>query len=138
MSEYPYAAYYSFFAKWFGNIWFVTFAFLLWLVITVHWAFMLKGKTLWLRVPLAFIVSAVHYLIFGLLIAGGRFGGEAEFFYDPALLRDNLFVHGGLQGILLWPLYLLSTGGIWIVLPVVIFGWGFWYSRSYRKKRPAE
>jgi hypothetical protein len=138
MPEYPYAAYYVFFARWFGNIWFVTFAFLLWVVVTVHWAFMLKGKTLWLRVPLVFIVSAVHYLIFGLLIAGGRFGGEAEFLYDPALLRDNLFIHGGLQGILLWPLSLLPTGGIWIVLPVVIFGWVFWYVRSSRKRRPAE
>jgi hypothetical protein len=138
LSEYPYAAYYSFFAKWFGNIWFVTFAFLLWLVITVHWAFMLKGKTLWLRVPLAFIVSAVHYLIFGLLIAGGRFGGEANFLYDPTCLRENLFFYHGLEEILHWPLDLLPTGGIWIVLPVVIFGWGFWYSRSSRRKRPAE
>ena len=138
MSEYPYAAYHIFFTTWFGNVLFITFAFLLWVAITVHWAFMLRERTLWLRVPLAFIVSAVHYLIFGLLIAGGRFGGEAEFFYDPALLRDNLFIHGGLQGILLWPLSLLPTGGIWIVLPVVIFGWGFWYSRSSRRGRPAE
>jgi len=32
MSEFPYGAYYSFFAKWFGNVFFITFAFLLWVV----------------------------------------------------------------------------------------------------------
>ncbi len=126
---YPYASYYEFFSKYFGNALFVTLAFLLWVTITVVWFRRLRIR-LWFRVPLAFIISAVHYLIFGVLIAGGRFGGAAEFFYDPALLRDNLFIHGGLQGILLWPLSLLPTGGIWIVLPSLIFGWGFWYSRK--------
>lgn len=138
MSEFPYAAYFNFFTAWFGNVLFITFAFLLWVAITVHWVFILKGRTLWLRVPLVLIVSAIHYLVFGLLIAPGRFGGEAEFLYDPTHLRENLFFYHGLQMILLWPLSLLPTGGIWIVLPVVIFGWGFWYSRSSRRKRPAE
>jgi len=139
MSEFLYAAYFSFFAKWFGNIWFVTFAFLLWAAITIHWAFfVLKGRTLWLRVPLALIVSAVHYLIFGLLIAGGLFGGEASFLYDPAHISENMSIYHGWRLISFWPRSLLPTGGIWIVLPVVIFGWGFWYSRSSHGKRPAE
>lgn len=138
MSEFPYAAYYNFFATWFGNPFFLAFAFLLWLTITIIWTRMLRGRTLWLRVPLAFTVSAIHYLVVGLLFAPGYFGGEAEFLYDPVHLRENLLLHGGLNLIVLWPLYLLTTGGILIVLPVVIFGWGFWYSRSSRKKRSDE
>ena len=139
MSEFPYGAYCSFFSKWFGNVFFISFAFLLWLVITVHWAFFVfKGRTLWLRVPLVLVVSAVHYLLFGLLFAPGYFGGEANFLYDPTHIRENLFFYHGWQLIALWPLSLLPTGGIWIVLPVVIFGWGFWYSRSSRRKRHVE
>ena len=130
MSEFPYGAYASFFAKWFGNVFFITLAFLLWAVITIHWVFMLRGKTLWLRVSLAVVVSAIHYLVFGLLITGGLMGGEANFLYDPAHLHENLLVHGGLQYILRWPLALLPTGRYLIVLPVTIFGWGFWYSRK--------
>ena len=100
MSEFPYSAYYDFFARWFGNGVFITIAFLLWLAITVQMIFIFRRRKWWLRVPLVSIVSSVHYLIFGLLVAGGRFGGEAEFLYDPALLRDNLLTLGGIQGIL--------------------------------------
>ncbi len=138
MSEFPYGAYYSFFATWFGNPVFLAFAFLLWVTITVHWSLMLRGKTPWLRVPLALTISAIHYLFFGLLFAPGYFGGEAEFLYDPTHIRENMYLHGGWQLIVLWPLYLLTTGGILIVLPVVIFGLGFWYSRSSRRGRSAE
>ena len=139
MSEYPYAAYHNFFGTWFGNPFFLAFAFLLWVAIAIHWAFfVLKGRTLWFRVPPAFIVSAVHYLLFGLLFAPGYFGGEANFLYDPAHLRENLLIYHGWQLIAFWPLSLLPTGGYLIVLPVVIIGWGFWYSRSSRRRRPAE
>lgn len=126
---YPYASYYEFFAKYFGNIFFVTFAFLLWVGITV-----ILIKTLrigvWLKAPLIAVISTIHYLLFGLLVAPGFFGGTAEFLYDPVHLTENLYVHGGLRLILLWWWELLPTGGIWIVLPVFIFGFGFWYSRS--------
>jgi hypothetical protein len=126
---YPYASYYEFFAKYFGNMLFVTFAFLLWIGITLILIRALKLR-LWLKVPLIVIVSTTYYLLFGLLIATGFSGGSAEFLYDPMNLADNLYAHGGLQLILLWWLELLPTGGIWIVLPVLIFGFGFWYSRS--------
>ena len=138
MSEYPYAAYHNFFVTWFGNPFFLAFAFLLWLTITIIWARILRGRTLWLRVPLVLVVSAVHYLLFGLLFAPGYFGGEAQFLYDPAHLSENLLIYHGWQLIAFWPLSLLPTGGYLIVLPVVIIGWGFWYSRSSRRKRPAE
>lgn len=138
MAEYPYAAYANFFTKWFGNLFFLAFAFLLWLTITIIWARILRGRTLWLRVPLVLVVSAIHYLLFGLLFAPGYFGGEAQFLYDPMHLKENLLLYHGWQLIAFWPLSLLPTGGYLIVLPVVIFGWGFWYSRSSRRKRPAE
>ncbi len=134
MCEYPYGDYAIFFAKWFGNGVFVTFAFLLWLAITVHMVFIFRRRKWWFRAPLALIVSAVHYLIFGLLIAGGRMGGEAEFLYDPALLRDNLFIHGGLQEILLWPLILLPTGGYLFVFPVVVIGVVYLFIRRQKKE----
>ncbi len=122
MPEFPYSAYYNFFAKWFGNGAFIAFTFLLWLGITVHMVFIFRRRKWWFRAPLVLAVSAMHYLVFGLLVAGGRFGGEAEFLYDPALLRDNMFILGGLQGILLWPLSLLPTGGFLVVFPVVVIG----------------
>jgi hypothetical protein len=134
MPEFPYEDYVQFFSTWFGNVYFITLAFLLWVGITWHWVFMLKGRTLWLRVSLALVVSAIHYLVFGLLIAGGRMGGEAEFLYDPAHLSENLLVHGGLIQILLWPLSLLPTGGYLMVLPVIIAGWVFWYLRRRKKE----
>ena len=134
---YPYAAYYNFFAQYFGNVFFLAFAFLLWVAITVTWYRILRRKPLWLIIPLTFTISIVHYLVFGLLFAPGYFGGEAEFLYDPTHIRENIYLHGGWQLIALWPLYLLTTGGILIVLPVVIFGLGFWYSRS-RKEASGE
>lgn len=136
MSEFPYAAYYDFFATWFNNIFFISFAFLLWVAIT-HWAFFMKGRTLLLRLALALLVTSVCYLIFGLLIAGGRFGGQAEFFYDSTIFKDNLFVHGGLQGILLWPLFLFPTGGIWIVLIFIVLWLGFRYSHNRIREKAA-
>lgn len=139
MSEFPYGAYVIFFGKWFGNPVFLAFAFLLWLGITIHWAFFaMKARPLWLRVPLVLVISAVHYLLFGLLFAPGYFGGEARFLYDPAHLSENLFTYHGWQLIVFWPFSLLPTGGYLIVLPLLLIGWGIWYSRSSRRRQPAE
>lgn len=128
VSMYPYASYCEFFVRYFGNVLFVTFAFLLWIGITIILIRALRIG-LWLKVPLIAVISATYYLLFGLLIAPGFSGGTAEFLYDPVNLVDNLYAHGGLRLILLWWLELLPTGGIWIVLPIFIFGFGFWYSR---------
>jgi hypothetical protein len=138
MSEFPYGVYYNFFAIWFGNGVFITVAFLLWLAITVHMVLAFRGRKWWFRVPLSLTMSVIHYLIFGLLVAGGRFGGEAEFLYDPAHLRDNLLTLGGLQGILLWPLSLLPTGGFLVVFPVIVIGVAYLFIRRRKKESNIE
>jgi hypothetical protein len=138
MSEFPYGDYANFFARWFGNGAFITFAFLLWLAITVHTVFTFRRRKWWFRAPLVSAVSVVHYLIFGLLVAGGRFGGEAEFMYDPTLFKDNMFIHGGFQRILLWPLSLLPTGGFLVVFPVVAIGVVYLFKRRQKKESGIE
>ena len=105
-----------------------------WLGIALLLIRMLRRKASWPRAYLSVMSLAAIYLIVGLLFVPGYFGGDANFLYAPGRLADNLYQYHGLQLILTWPIYLLPTGGILIVIPLVLTGWVFWYSRSSKQQ----
>jgi hypothetical protein len=139
VDTWPYEAFFEFFSKWFGNGIFITFAFLAWAAITVHCLIVFREKKWWLKWPLVFVISGVHYLVFGLLVAPGSSGGAAEFLYDPAIIRENMLEHGGLLAILLWPGHFVEARWAAIMMPVgflgllAILGWGFWKLRKHKE-----
>ena len=141
MDTWPYAAFVEFFSKWFGNGIFLTFAFLVWAGITVYLLVVLWRKPWWYKWPLVVVISGVHYLVFGLIIAPGFFSGEAEFLYDPAIIRANMLEHGGLYAILAWPGHIVEARWAVIMLPVgflgflAILGWGVWKLRRRKEEQ---
>jgi hypothetical protein len=136
VDSWPYADFVNFFCTWFGNGISLTIAFLLWTAITVHCLIVFWEKKWWLKWPLVVVISVVHYLVFGLIIAPGFFGGEAEFLYDPTIIGENMLEHGGLYAILAWPVHIVEARWAAFMMPVGflgflgILGWGVWKLRK--------
>jgi hypothetical protein len=129
---FPYEAYYDFFAKWFGNPFYLAIAFILWAAITITFFRLSRVMAGWLRITLTVIVSVIHYMVFGMLFAPSWFGGQAEFLYNPAYIGENIFDHGGWYLIMFWPFYLVQTGGMVMVIAaaVIVFGIRYFFGRK--------